>query len=178
MNLVFKKQNQSISGFTKILCSLRIIMSKFKGQIRMIMKKIIIILLAVFINSCSCKKEISSKPGVSIEGNWELNYISSTASNFEMLYPNAKPTINFNVSEAKVSGKNSCNSYGGNFSLDGMTLDIDEKTLFSTKMFCGGNGEKTFMEALGKVTAYSVSADGSTLSLLSGKTEILRFKKV
>jgi len=143
------------------------------------MKKIMILLLGVLISSCSCKKNSSDKASVgSIEGNWELNYISGPKIAFEGLYPNSKPTINFNINETKVTGKNSCNNYGGNFSLDGVTLDIDEKTMFSTKMFCEGAGEQTFMDALGKINAYSVSEDGSTLTLSTGKNAVMRFRKI
>ena len=143
------------------------------------MRKIMILLLAVVISSCSCKKDASNKATVgSIEGNWELTSIPATKTSFESLYANAKPTISFNINETKVTGKNSCNSYGGNFSLDGMTLDIDEKTLFSTKMFCEGAGEKTFMDALGKVNAYKVSEDGNTLTLSTGKNAVMTFRKI
>lgn len=141
------------------------------------MKKVALILLVIFIGSCSCKKNSTDAAPGSLEGNWELTSMSDHKSDFESVFPNAKPTINFNVNDTKVTGKNSCNSYGGSFSLDGIFLRIDEKTLFSTKMFCEGIGEKTFMDVLGKVNAYSISQNGTTLSLWKGKTELMRFRK-
>ncbi len=128
--------------------------------------------------SCNCKKDVSAaKHNNSIAGNWELTYISGPKIAFDGLYPNAKPTITFDEKENRVSGKNSCNNYSGKFTKDGNNLNIDENAMISTKMFCEGNGERTYMDALGKVNAYTLTDNGKTLNLIAGDVEIMRFTK-
>ena len=88
------------------------------------MKKIILsltIFCSVLI-SCNSMKTSNSKI-TSLEGPWELNYISGPRIAFDGLYPNDKPTIVFDLKENKVYGKNSCNSYFGTLDADGNKIN-------------------------------------------------------
>ncbi|WP_163399289.1 META domain-containing protein [Flavobacterium fluviatile] len=119
------------------------------------------------------KKDTVSK----LEGTWELNYITGPRIAFDGLYPNKKPSINFDTKENLVSGNNSCNSYTGKLNVTDNKIDFTEP-MAATKMMClYGQGEQVFMSTLSKVTSYSVTDDGKTLNLISGDIATMRFTK-
>lgn len=133
-----------------------------------------LILLSVVLISCKCQKtDTVSK----LDGNWELNYVSGPRIAFEGLYPNKKPTINFNTKESHVSGNNSCNSFNGKLVVDGNKIDFTQP-MAVTKMMCmDGKGEQLFMSTLQKVTSYDITDDGKTLNFISGDIAMMRFTK-
>ena len=143
------------------------------------MKKSIIalFLLGAVMISCNvfkCKKEASA---ATLAGTWELNYVTGPRIAFDGLYPNKKPTITFDLKENRVSGNNSCNSFGGQFSVEANKIDLTQP-MMSTKMMCGdGQGEQVFMNTLQKINTYSVTEDGKTLNLISGDIAMMRFTR-
>lgn len=143
------------------------------------MKKFTLLLAIAFgmLISCNSKKEVATTGSNSLEGNWELVYISGPRIAFEGLYPNQKPNITFNLKENRVMGKNSCNNYSGRITLDGNKIIFDDQGMISTKMFCEGDGENTYMNTLGKINGYSISDDGKTLNLLTGDVAMMRFER-
>lgn len=141
------------------------------------MKKLILsltIFCSVLI-SCNSVKTSNNKM-TSLEGSWELNYISGPRIAFKGLFPDDKPTITFDVKENKVSGKNSCNSYFGPLVVDGNKIDF-KGPMGATKMFCPGEGENVYMTTLGKIDSYSISEDGETLTFIMGDIAMMRFTK-
>ena len=143
------------------------------------MKKIsILIFLSLILLSCNifkCKKsDVVSK----LDGAWELNYITGPGITFEGLYPNKKPTINFNTKEKQVSGNNSCNSYTGKLVVNGNKIDFT-LPMAVTKMMCmdGLQGEQTYMNTLQKITSFDIADDGKTLNFISGDIAMMRFTK-
>lgn len=130
--------------------------------------------LIISCNVFKCKK----KDMVSnLDGTWELNYITGPRIAFDGLYPNKKPTINFNTKENRVSGNNSCNSYTGKLNVTENKIDFTEP-MTATKMMCmDGQGEQVFMNTLSKVTSYNVTDDGKTLNFISGDIATMRFTK-
>jgi heat shock protein HslJ len=141
------------------------------------MKKIILALavLSLAFVSCNSVKSVSSKTS-SIEGSWELNYITGPRIAFAGLYPDKKPSITFNLEETTVSGRNSCNSYSGKLNIDGSKISFKEPMMV-TKMFCPGEGENVYMNTLQKIDSYSVSEDGKTLNFIMGDIVMMRFEK-
>jgi heat shock protein HslJ len=141
------------------------------------MKKIILALavLCVAFVSCNSVKSVSSKTS-SIQGSWELNYITGPRIAFAGLFPDRKPTITFNLEETTVSGSNSCNSYSGKLYMDGNKISFKEP-MMATKTFCPGEGENVYMNTLQKIDSYSVSEDGKTLSFKMGDIVMMRFNK-
>lgn len=134
----------------------------------------ILIFLSATLISCKCKKTDSVSK---LEGNWELNYISGAGIAFDGLYPNKKPTINFNLKENHISGNSSCNSFNGKLVPDGNKIDFTQP-MAMTKMMCqDGQGEQVFMSTLQKITSYDVTDDGKTLNLISGDIVMMRFTK-
>ncbi|WP_026730362.1 META domain-containing protein [Flavobacterium denitrificans] len=133
-----------------------------------------LILLSVVLISCKCQKTDKVSK---LDGNWELNYVSGPRIAFEGLYPNKKPTINFNTKESHVSGNNSCNSFNGKLVVDGNKIDFTQP-MAVTKMMCmDGKGEQLFMSTLQKVTSYDITDDGKTLNFISGDIAMMRFTK-
>ncbi|WP_239023092.1 META domain-containing protein [Flavobacterium endoglycinae] len=126
--------------------------------------------------SCNCTK--NKKSNISqLEGSWELNYITGPKIAFDGLYPNKKPSINFDLKENRVSGNNSCNTYSGKLVLDGNKIDFTQP-MMSTKMMClDGQGEKIYMNTLQKVTSYDITDDGKTLNFISGDIAVMRFTR-
>lgn len=113
---------------------------------------------------------------ISLEGYWELNYISGPRIAFEGLYPNDKPTIIFDLKENRVFGKNSCNSYFGPLAVDGDKISF-KVPMGATKMFCPGEGENVYMKTLDKIDSYSISEDGKIVTLMMDDIAMMRFEK-
>ncbi|HEX7903815.1 MAG TPA: META domain-containing protein [Chitinophagaceae bacterium] len=117
-------------------------------------------------------------PGVkmkpSLDGNWELEYISGPKIAFEALYPGKKPNISFDVANNTVSGNTSCNSFSGKLKADSIRINFTEPFVM-TKMACPGEGEATFLQTIKKVNKYNI--DGNTLTFIMGDIAMMRFKR-
>ncbi|TDW48865.1 heat shock protein HslJ [Flavobacterium sp. 270] len=133
-----------------------------------------LVIFSFLVLSCKCTKTDSVSK---LDGNWELNYITGPRITFDGLYPNKKPTINFDTKENRVSGNSSCNSYNGKLSVTGNKIDFTQPMMM-TKMMCGdGQGEQVYMSTLQKVTSYDITDDGKTLNFMSGDIAMMRFTK-
>jgi len=143
------------------------------------MKKKIFRLFVFCLFFIACKStQSNSKPSISLEGTWQLNYITGPRIAFEGLYPNKKPTINFDLKENRVSGNNSCNQYFGGLLLDGNKINFKDAKMGMTMMACQGEGENVYMQTLEKIDSYSISEDGKTLNFIMGDIAMMRFEKV
>jgi len=139
------------------------------------MKKIALFVVFICMSFVSCT---TSKPAVattSLEGTWELKYITGPRIAFDGLYPNSKPTIAFNLKENKITGNNSCNQYFGALIIDGAKINFEEAKMGMTMMACEGNGDSVYMDALKKIESYTITDDGKTLNLLLGNIVMMRF---
>ena len=143
------------------------------------MKKIILlgVLSSVLLFSCSQLKELSngSKVDPKIEGQWELFYITGPRIAFDGLYPNKKPVLNFDLDHARVSGNTGCNTLTGELKANGENKISFKKGIATTKMFCEGTGEHTFLKTLDQVETYSIK--DSVLSLSSNLGVVMKLKK-
>ena len=142
------------------------------------MRKIILsltIICLAFI-SCNAGKTITDKTA-SLDGTWELNYITGPRIAFNGLFPNKKPTIVFDLKENRVSGNASCNSYSGKLNVDGNKISFKDP-IAMTKMMCMDiQGEDVYMSTLEKIDSYSISKDGKTLNFIMGDIAMMRFEK-
>ena len=145
---------------------------------------LLVILSVGFTPACKTSKrkkkaqtEQTVKVEKSLNGGWELNYITAEADlfSFEELFPARKPTLTFDVKSGKVSGNTSCNNFNGELKTDGNKISFNHP-MAMTKMLCEGSGEEKFLEMLKKVDSYSIS-DDNVLALMSGDVAILRFTK-
>ena len=143
---------------------------------RCIKNILVLSLLCLTFLACSSTQSVI-KTTNSLEGTWELNYITGPRIAFEGLYPEKKPTINFNLIENKVTGNNSCNQYFGVLLVDGNKINFKDAKMGMTKMACPGEGENVYMKTLEKVDSYSISEDGKILNFNMGDIALMRFEK-
>lgn len=117
-------------------------------------------------------------PGVkmkpSLQGTWELEYVSGPKIAFEGLYPGKKPEISFDVVNNTVSGNTSCNSFSGKLKADSIRINFTEPFVM-TKMACPGEGEAAFLQAIKKINKYNIS--DNTLTFIMGDIAMMRFKR-
>ena len=144
----------------------------------MIKNVLILAFLGVILISCNASKAQKNDSVATLEGTWELDYITGSRIAFDGLYPNKKPTINFDLKENRVSGNNSCNSFNGKLSVTGNKIDFTQP-MAVTKMMCMNNsqGEQVFMSTLQKITSYDITDGGKTLNFISGDIAMMRFTK-
>lgn len=84
--------------------------------------------------------------------------------------PQAEITLTFDA-ENRVGGNGGCNSYGGNYTLDGDTLTFS--ALFSTMMACAEPSmaqELAYLSALESTQTYTLTRDTLTLTDARGQT--------
>lgn len=120
----------------------------------------------------------TSKPTVktaSLEGTWELKYITGPKIAFDGLFPNKKPTIAFDLKENKILGNNSCNQYFGALLIDGAKINFKDAKMGMTMMACEGNGDSVYMDTLNKIESYTITDDGKTLNFLLGNVVMMRY---
>jgi heat shock protein HslJ len=132
-------------------------------------------LVFVFVSFISCTTSKPAMKPVSIEGTWQLNYITGPKIAFDGLFPDKKPTIAFNLQDNKFSGNNSCNQYFGPLIIDKAKIDFKDAKIAMTMMACQGNGDSLYMETLDKIESYTVTDDGKTLNFLIGSVVMMRF---
>lgn len=144
------------------------------------MKTRITYLLVSFFLISACQRNNVKTPSSSVseesklEGTWELNAMTVPGKDFNELYKEKKPFIQFTLADSKFSGNTSCNSFGGKLVVTGNKIDFSGPMMM-TKMYCPGEGENTFVEALKKVNKYAIS-DG-TLNFIMGDIAVMRFSK-
>lgn len=147
------------------------------------MKKIACFVLVALALACKTPKPSESAkvvddtpPSQSLEGTWELNYISGPRIAFEGLYPDRKPEITVDLANKRVSGHTSCNSFNGPLTVSGNKIDFGQP-MAMTKKACMGEGEPVFLKTLSAVDTYTVTEGGRVLNFISGDIAILRFVK-
>ncbi|WP_413997840.1 META domain-containing protein [Flavobacterium sp. W1B] len=142
------------------------------------MKKVFLSLTILCLAFMSCNSTKSTVKNVaSLEGTWELNYITGPRIAFEGLYPDKKPSIVFDLKENRVSGNNSCNNFMGPLNVKDNKINFKDAKMGMTMMACQGSGDSVFMSTLDKVQTYSISEDGKTLSFIMGDIAMMRFTK-
>jgi heat shock protein HslJ len=139
------------------------------------MKKASLLILIICMCLTSCTTAKSTMTTASLEGSWQLNYITGPRIAFDGLYPNKKPTIAFDLKENKVTGNNSCNQYFGALMVDGATINFKDAKMGMTMMACQGNGDSVYMDTLNKIESYTITDDGKTLNFLIGNVVMMRF---
>ena len=135
------------------------------------MKKLVIGLLALFVLAACA----GGSPAT-IKGQWKL-VSHGSASNQTPAAPDVDTSIDFS-SDGQMNGNVGCNGFGGEFKVDGDTLNFGP--VMSTMMFCEGpvgdqematvavfQGSATFV--LDGDTLTITSADGNSVIVLARK---------
>lgn len=139
------------------------------------MKKVMLLVLVLCISFTSCSTKKTVLQTTSLEGTWQLNYITGPRIAFDGLYPNNKPTIVFDIANNKVAGNNSCNQYFGALIFEGNKINFKDAKMGMTMMACEGSGDSVYMETLQKIETYSITDEGKTLNLLVGNIVMMKF---
>ncbi len=138
------------------------------------MKKITILSLLFVLVLVACKTaKTGTKAETSLDGNWQLNYISGSRIAFDGLYPDKKPEITFDTKTNMVSGHSSCNNFRSNYTISNKTIHFDNP--FGTLMACPGQGEQSFYTMLKKVNRYTISEN--KLLFFIDDVVMMRFEK-
>ncbi|CAN1486143.1 HslJ Heat shock protein [Flavobacteriaceae bacterium] len=139
------------------------------------MKKInlLVVLICMSFSSCTSSKPVMKS--ASLEGTWELNYITGPRIAFDGLYPNKKPTIVFDLKENKIAGNNSCNQYFGTLMVNNDKINFKDAKMGMTMMACEGNGDSLYMDTLTKIESYTITDEGKSLNFLTGNVLMMRF---
>lgn len=142
------------------------------------MKKnnLLLAFLVLIMTACTTTKNTTNSSN-SLQGEWVLTYITGPRIAFDGLYPEQKPTINFDIAGQKVFGKNSCNSYSGKVMIDGDKIDFKDSKMAMTMRACEGNGERVYMNMLEKIDSYSVTEEGKVLTMFGNGVALMRFEK-
>jgi heat shock protein HslJ len=134
---------------------------------------LVVVFFYLTVTSCTTTKPVMNTH--SLEGTWELNYITGPRIAFDGLYPDKKPTIVFDLKDNKIYGNNSCNQYFGALILDGAKINFKDAKMGMTMMACGGNGDSVYMDTLAKIESYTITDEGKTLNFLIGNVVMMRF---
>lgn len=133
---------------------------------------ILAIILGLGIQSCNSVKPINK---ASLEGQWTLKTLNGEDA--ASLFKGAIPSINFDLTENRISGNGGCNLYNGSFT-------ISEKNEFSapqiatTMMLCmEENQESRFLEELGKSNNIIGINQDSILTFTQDGKIVLEFQK-
>jgi heat shock protein HslJ len=108
---------------------------------------------------------------IELEGTrWQLQSMSG-----EPVVPGSTVTLQFDPDNV-AGGNAGCNHYGGDYTLEGSTLEFED--LFSTMMYCMEEGimdqEMAFLEALRTAESVSVENDGMTITYNGGQLIFVR----
>ena len=120
-----------------------------------------VLILNILLISMSCnqtKTVVQTNTNQELRGNFMVTSINQQAVNGK------QPTLSFNDKTKTVSGNAGCNSYGGNYTLEGETLTFG---LFrKTEMYCDEpvmQIEKSFFTALSQTHRFSLDSKNKVL---------------
>jgi heat shock protein HslJ len=104
-----------------------------------------------------------------LDGKW---YLQPDLTNDS--FNNRIPEIRFDITQNRFSGNTGCNQMSGNFTVTEKTLRISDK-MITTRMFCPGYNEMSFLKNLLKTDGYHFS-DG-LLIMTSGDSVIFSWSR-
>ncbi|OLY91593.1 Heat shock protein HslJ [Cnuella takakiae] len=108
------------------------------------------------------------------DGSWELSFLAGSPQPIAELYPGRKPSLQFDAANARVGGSTGCNRFSGGVTLGEKSIHFAAMAL--TKMYCPGEGEKRFLDALQQANAFALT-DSGELTLLRDQEPLMRLQK-
>ena len=136
------------------------------------MKPPYFICIAISIITMSCKSTKGTLTSATplFDTKWSLKKIYADDKEEAV---NTKAFIRFNKEKGTAGGNGSCNSFGGNVTINGN--EVSFKNIFSTKMYCEQvqQIENKFLGTLEKVTRYEIK--DKSLFLYTDKNFLLEF---
>ena len=132
------------------------------------MRRIILLIALIAMTACSS----ATADEIEITGNWQLVSGSVDGQAIPLV---AGTPVSLNVTGTEIGGTSACNSYGGQFTLDGSSISIGD--LFTTMMMCTPDvmdAEIPYTAALPEVD--TVALEGGQL-VMTGPGIELRFSR-
>ena len=123
-------------------------------------------ILLLLVNSCgttckmNTKKHLASNP-------WELSSLNGKPLDLNE-FRTGIPFFLFDK-KGKMTGSTGCNNMADSYQVNKTEMVLEPGAI--TRMFCQGNGESLFLEALKQVKNFKI--DGEKLILLNGPNEIM-----
>lgn len=119
-----------------------------------------LILMAALVSLVACGGTTETTPGGQLTGIvWQWQSITIDGEGETTVATPEVFTAIFN-DDSSMGGSNDCNVYGGDYTTDGNTIDINPG--MSTMAFCGEESlDMLFTESLMAVTAWSVDGSGN-----------------
>lgn len=123
------------------------------------------------------KKPKKKTPAPSaLSGSWTLNFISGPRIAFDGLYPDRKPTLEFDAKETRVYGQAPCNRYNGPFTQKGDSIRFNQN-IAMTMMACEeAQGENLYVQTLKKINRWKLNPEGQ-LEFYYGDIMMMRYQR-
>jgi heat shock protein HslJ len=137
-------------------------------------KGLVLIVLCLYLVSCSTNKAALNSSAEGLQGRWELTLFTPGGKEFAELFGQRRPELEFNTAEKRVSGTTGCNQLSGNYAVSGSAFQFGPNMAL-TKMACPSYDETTFLNAMSAVNRFILSSD--QLQLLQDSTLIMAFAK-
>jgi heat shock protein HslJ len=134
----------------------------------------ILLIMTVFTSCDTTSKAVASKESLT-SSRWELSSIggkSATAAD----YPKGLPDAIF-TADNKISGNGGCNRFGGSYTLDAEGKLVISQ-LMSTKMFCQGVDEDSYIKALTRANRAKIEGKNLVLYYENEKVLVFASKKL
>ncbi|TDH21662.1 META domain-containing protein [Segetibacter sp. 3557_3] len=109
--------------------------------------------------------------GGQLSGSWLLRNITDSKVSMDSLYQNRKPLLIINQETGTIKGNTGCNSLSGKVDVSANSIRVGAP-LATTRMFCPGQGEQTFLAALRKVNRFAIA--GQVLTLLADDVTVMQ----
>lgn len=139
-----------------------------------VFRPILLLILFYTLNSCGAQETVVLQ--IPEGSQWELIAIYGDSTSLDQLYPENRPTLNFDTSEPRIYGFTGCNQYSYPYVLKKDSITLSPAGIM-TQRACLGEGEDRFMTALTPVTFIKVVQEKLVLYNLNRK-ELLSFKKI
>jgi heat shock protein HslJ len=128
-----------------------------------------LLVLTLLIAACATP---SGPAGEDLSGVWTLTALNGQE-------PLAGSTVTARFENGEVGGQAGCNSYGGQYSLDGQQLSVS--ALFQTEMACMEpegvmDQESVFLQTLSQAASFSITGDQLEIQNAASET-VLTFSK-
>jgi len=137
--------------------------------------KVSILLVLVFSSLFSMGWSFQTPAASPLQGDWQLHSIQLPGSERRTDFNGNIPAIRFDTAHNQSSGSTGCNRFSGSYFAVNGQMRFDMEKLALTRMACVGDNEGIFLDALKKITHYTI--EGQALVMSSGNTAIMRWQK-
>lgn len=112
---------------------------------------------------------------VQLSGDWQLKSFPASNRNYNEIFGERRPRLEFEATNKKFSGTTGCNRISGNYTLDTSYFKFDPEIMM-TKMACPGYDENIFLDAMKRVNEL-VMNDGA-MEMRQDDRILMVFEKV